>query len=96
LARELGGFSFQSEASRILRAVEGRHDRIASAFYSGAGIRLQRVDSDLMMRVEDTLISEGIVALPIHDSFIVQAGKLALRAEQVMDDELQKVLTNKQ
>jgi hypothetical protein len=46
--------------------------------------------------VEDTLISEGIVALPVHDSFVVQAGKPSLRAEQVMDDELQKVLTNKQ
>ena len=96
LARELGGLKFQSEARRILSALENRHARIASAFHSGVGIRLQRVDFDLMMRVEDTLISEGIVALPVHDSFVVQAGKPSLRAEQVMDDELQKVLTNKQ
>jgi hypothetical protein len=38
----------------------------------GEGMSLQREDSDLAIGVLDRLESEGIIALPIHDSFIVQ------------------------
>jgi hypothetical protein len=39
----------------------------------GMGLRLQREDSDLALTVLDTLAKDKIVALPVHDSFIVKA-----------------------
>lgn len=38
----------------------------------GMGLRLQRQDSDLALAVMDVLAQQEIVALPIHDSFIVK------------------------
>ena len=38
----------------------------------GMGLRLQRDDSELALAVLDTLSKEQIVALPVHDSFIVK------------------------
>lgn len=92
LAQELGGFCKQQQAVLLLEALERRHERISSVFYSGAGLRLQRIDSDLMMKVEGGCISEGIVALPVHDSFIVQEGRSTSRLQEVMERELELVL----
>jgi hypothetical protein len=44
---------------------------IAQWFGTGEGLRLQREDSDLALGIVDRLLAKGIVALPIHDSFIV-------------------------
>lgn len=38
----------------------------------GIGLKLQREDSDLALAVLDMLAESGVVALPIHDSFIVK------------------------
>lgn len=38
----------------------------------GIGLRLQRQDSDLALEVLNTLAQQNIVALPIHDSFVVK------------------------
>ena len=90
LAGELGGLSYLADANRLLSALEERHAKIRPAFYTGAGLRLQRTDSDLMMRVEGKCIAEGIVALPVHDSFIVKLGK-AERVREIMDMELARI-----
>jgi hypothetical protein len=45
---------------------------VAHWFVTGVGDTLQREDSDLALDVLATLLNEGILALPIHDSFIVQ------------------------
>ena len=42
LARELGGLEKQVEAARLLQALEDHHRPIAPAFYTGAGLTLQR------------------------------------------------------
>lgn len=47
------------------------HEPIAGAFFTGAGLRLQRKDSDIAERVMLTLLDLDIVAVPIHDSFLV-------------------------
>jgi hypothetical protein len=73
LARELGGPAPQARSAEIVRAIERRHEPIRGALGSGLGLRLQRVDSDLMMSIEARCLREGIIALPVHDSLIARA-----------------------
>jgi hypothetical protein len=94
LAKELGGPSHLSQANCLLTALEKRHDRIRPAFYTGAGLRLQRSDSDLMMSVEQKCLAEGIIALPVHDSFIVKQGRTADRVQEIMQMELGRILNS--
>jgi len=39
---------------------------------SGVGMQLFRKESDILVDVLETLRSEGIVALPIHDAVVVR------------------------
>jgi hypothetical protein len=48
-----------------------RHEAINELFGSGMGKALQRVESDIALEIIVTLKEEGIICLPIHDSFIV-------------------------
>lgn len=48
------------------------HPLIAHLFFTEIGYRLQRIESDIMMHVVRWLMEFGIVALPIHDAFMVQ------------------------
>jgi hypothetical protein len=55
-------------------AMRVMHGPIADQFGTGVGLELQRLDSDIAMDVVKTLACDkGIVVLPVHDSFIVQA-----------------------
>lgn len=57
---------------------------IARWFGSDVGMTLQREDSDLAIKVLSRLDRAGIVALPVHDSFIVKLSEVAqLRAAMV-------------
>ncbi len=67
-----------NSAASLMEAIEGRHSAIASLFYTGAGMRFQWLDSQIAEVVVLTMIREGIVALPIHDSFLVPASKADL------------------
>ncbi|MEM7690341.1 MAG: hypothetical protein AAF291_15090 [Pseudomonadota bacterium] len=64
-----------SELSRkeLVSLIEAKHQPIADTFKSGAGLRLQRIDSDIALEITSALMGEGIVVLPIHDSFVVQS-----------------------
>ena len=44
---------------------------ISEWFGTGVGLRLQREDSDLALAVLERLLAANILALPVHDSFIV-------------------------
>lgn len=48
------------------------HTAIAEYFGTGLGRKLQFIDSEIAVDILMDLASDGIVALPIHDSFIVQ------------------------
>ena len=60
-------------ASCLIEDIKVYHFPIAKFFHTDAGARLMRVDSDLAMAVLSRLMRQGIVALPVHDSFLVQA-----------------------
>ena len=92
LANELGGFNCQTEADRLMNALEQHHSAIAGSFYTGAGLRLQRCDSDLIIRILQQCLVEGIVALPIHDSLIVPSGRSADRAYEIMLEQLSRLI----
>jgi hypothetical protein len=68
------GLTFAPHFKRdeVTRMIETKHKAIADDFGSGAGIRLQRMDSDLALSIITGLMEEEICALPIHDSFLVQ------------------------
>jgi hypothetical protein len=48
-----------------------RHESVNELFGSGMGKALQRVEADIALDVIVSLMEEGILCLPIHDSFIV-------------------------
>jgi hypothetical protein len=90
IAWELGGSQHQAQAVQLLAALAQHHARIEQAFCSGRGLRLQYLDSQLMFAIQRRCMSEGLVALPIHDSFIVRANH-ASRIQQIMHDQLQQL-----
>lgn len=71
----------------LLDAIEVRHRPIRRAFYSDAGIRLQRIDSGMAESVVLNLVRQGIPTLPVHDSFITEK-QHSNRLEEVMDKAL--------
>ena len=59
-------------AAKIITAFKDKHKAISEYFGSGYGVKLQFLDSQIAEAVLLHLASQGILALPIHDSFIVQ------------------------
>lgn len=72
IAERIGGEGCFEKARRLIEAIEAKHAPIADAFGSDAGLRLQRTDSDMAEHIVLTLVRKGVLALPIHDSFIVR------------------------
>ena len=66
-----GKESIHDNCTASCRVIEEKHKPIIDAFGTGAGLRLQRKDSDLALAIITELREQGIPALPIHDSFIV-------------------------
>ena len=57
---------------KALEDIKRHHHPIAHHIATGGGARLQRIDSEIAERVMLDLMQRGIVAIPIHDSFLVQ------------------------
>jgi hypothetical protein len=74
-----------SAAAHLITNIKNKHKLIATHFHSGAGRRLQRLDSDMAERVQLGLTRQGIVALPIHDSFIVPERHENVAREQMAE-----------
>lgn len=57
----------------IMEMLKVKHSPIADAFQTGAGVRLQRTESDIALKVIMNLMAKGVPVLPVHDSFIAPA-----------------------
>lgn len=79
------------KAKNIMAALEKKHLLISKLFYSGIGIFLQYIDSEITGAVISHFVRRGIPILPIHDSFLVYRHK-AKELEQVMKDSYCQVL----
>lgn len=60
--------------SEVSEAIKKFHASIAHHFYSGIGLLLQRIDSDIAEQVLLTFANKQIPILPLHDSFLVHSG----------------------
>ena len=58
----------------VSEAIMAFHTPIAQHFYTGVGLHLQRIDSDIAERVILAFIALDIPILPLHDSFLVHNG----------------------
>ena len=57
----------------LSQRISEKHAPIADAFYTGQGLKLQYLDSQLAETIMLTFAAEDIPVLPVHDSFIVAA-----------------------
>jgi hypothetical protein len=73
----------------LLEAIDARHPEPVrrAGFGSGAGLRLQRLDSDMMANVQRRARNEGVVMLSVHDSGLAAEGRDFARMADIMDDE---------
>ena len=56
---------------QVSDAVLTSHGAIAHHFYTGAGLRLQKVDSQIAEKVLLHFAKRGLPILPLHDSFLM-------------------------
>jgi hypothetical protein len=71
IANEIRGEGAHARATALVADIEAKHQPIAHMFGSGAGLALQRQDGDMTEALLLKLVARGVVALPVHDSYIV-------------------------
>jgi hypothetical protein len=71
IANEIGGEGAYAKAQALVRDIKAKHPAIAHMFASGAGLALMRRDSEMTEGLLLRLMARGVVALPIHDSYVV-------------------------
>lgn len=62
-------------AVEMLKVLQERHGRIQEYFYTGVGLQLMRIESDIAEEVMLRIIDRDGVCLPVHDSFLVDASR---------------------
>ncbi len=70
-------------ADQLMDDVAKFHHAISESFYSDAGARLMRRDSDIAAAVMLDMMSHGVCVQCIHDSFLVQVSKSHLLEESM-------------
>jgi hypothetical protein len=73
VTNEIGGQGSRRKAVKLIAAIKRHHAPVKHYFNSGVGRELQNLDSRIAEDVMLRLRKQGIVSLPIHDSFIVPA-----------------------
>ena len=70
--------SLGMDTNEFKRLVNKKHEPIKDSFQSMAGLEAQYIDSKIAEQVMLTMIDNGSITLPIHDSFIVRIGHKGL------------------
>jgi len=70
--REGPGNNYE-KAKALISALKAKHKLIDKHFHTGVGLKLQAVDASMAENVMRRLRKQGVVSLPVHDSFIVPA-----------------------
>ena len=81
---EIGSAEAHVVAGRLIADILQRHRPIARAFFSDQGARLMCIDSKISETTMMRLHAQGLVTLPVHDSYLIDrahAGDL----EEAMD-----------
>lgn len=65
-------FPKKAKIGEVTKAIEQHHAGIAHAFYTGIGLEVMNVESEIMVSIVLELRDQGIVALPIHDAVVVR------------------------
>lgn len=60
--------------AEVSEAIIAFHEPIAHHFYTGVGLKLQRLDSDIAAKVLLHFAKSQIAILPLHDSFLMHHG----------------------
>ena len=58
----------------LTNAILDRHQPIFDKFFTGQGLRLQRIDSDIAEYVMLQFARDKMPILPLHDSFLIKSG----------------------
>jgi hypothetical protein len=85
--RAITGHLKRSGAAELMQAVAFKHSAVSELLCSGIGAQLMFIDAQIMCQNLTDLNRAGILALPIHDSVIVQA-KNEGRALEIMERNL--------
>jgi hypothetical protein len=72
--------------NQIAQALLAKHNQVQEHFYTGAGKALMFQESQIAERVMLRIIEGGGLALPIHDSFLVQKGYSEYLREIMMEE----------
>jgi hypothetical protein len=75
----------RASAAQLLADIETRHKPISEAFCSDAGVRLMRIDSELILGALRASNNYGIPALPIHDALIARSHSIDRAAEKMVE-----------
>jgi hypothetical protein len=79
-----GSQQAKEAATRLITNVKRVHRPIRQAFHADQGAKLMRIDSDLAETVMHLMLRQGVVVLPVHDSFLVPASKAELLEEAML------------
>ena len=76
--------NYSINANDVYSNMEKHHAEIKDYFYSDYGVKLQKRDGKMMMEILNNMLSLRIIALPVHDSIIIDS-RYADKAKAVMD-----------
>lgn len=76
-----------ARARQVLEAITTRHAAIEEWFWTGAGLRLQFEEAEVIAGVMKATRRKGIVCLPVHDEIIVSRGRSASLVQDFMIEE---------